>query len=86
LLKKNGENPDSWFGDIHLRVIDEVERKYVDTRLLSAKTIERFKLLRSKRVKADYILNRQFQEQEIDKVFRLFRQFLAEVRLLLLTI
>jgi uncharacterized protein (UPF0332 family) len=80
LLKKRGENPDAWFGEVHRRVIDELLAKFVTTGILTPKAIQHLEILRVKRVKADYFLNRMFQREEIDKIFRLYQEFLDEVR------
>ena len=80
LLKKRGENPDAWSGEVHRRVIDELLAKFVTTRILTSETVRHLDILRAKRVKADYFLNRRFQREEIDKIFRLYREFLDEVR------
>jgi uncharacterized protein (UPF0332 family) len=80
LLKKREENPDAWSGEVHRRVIDELLAKFVMTGILTPKAIQNLEILRTKRVKADYFLNRRFQREEIDKIFRLYREFLDEVR------
>ncbi len=86
MLKKFGEDPDSWAGAIHRRVIDELEVCLVNTGRLSRRGLQHLKTLRTKRVKADYLLNLQFQSQEKDKIFRVFREFLNEAQTLLPTL
>lgn len=83
LLKKQGETPDTWIGEVHLRVIKELRRKYVDTGLLSGASLSYLRELRLKRTKSDYFLNRRFQPEEMEKIFRIYRAFLDEVKALL---
>ena len=83
LLKKRGETPDTWIGEVHLRVIKELRSKYVDTGLLSGASLSYLRELRLKRTKSDYFLNRGFQQEEMDKIFHIYRAFLDEVKVLL---
>jgi hypothetical protein len=49
LLKKRGETPDTWIGEVHLRVIKELRSKYVDPGLLSVVSLSYLRELRMKR-------------------------------------
>ena len=83
LLKKQGEYPDLWLSNVHIRTLRDLKAKFVDTGLLSLRAHTALRTLRFKRIKADYFLTKPFQMEEIDKVFRIYREFLNEVRLLL---
>lgn len=83
LLQRLGEDPASWMGEIHRRVIDELEARLVVPGDLSRRALRHLRWMRAKRVKADYELRRAFQPNEMDRLFEVYREFLAEVQALL---
>ncbi|MBM3236190.1 hypothetical protein FJZ31_07805 [Candidatus Poribacteria bacterium] len=80
LLKLRGYDTDSWRIDVHQRVITEIENEFVNTGLMSWTTLTWLTTLKVKRQKADYALGIMFHEPEVDKVFRLCAQFIAECK------
>jgi uncharacterized protein (UPF0332 family) len=80
LLKLRGYDTDSWRINVHQGVINEVESEFVNTGLMSWKTLTWLTTLKIKRQKADYALGMILQESEVDKVFRLCTRFITECK------
>lgn len=78
LLKLRGYDTDSWRIGVHQRALKAFESNFVSIGLMSKKTISMLATMKQKRQKADYNLGIALQESEVDKMFRLCSQFLAE--------
>ena len=78
LYQLRGYDTDSWRIGVHQGTLKAVERNFVSTGLMSKKTISMLATMKQKRQKADYNLGITLQESEVDKMFRLCSQFLAE--------
>jgi len=80
LLKLRGYDPDSWIIETHQKVINEIEKEFVNSGMMMHKTLSYLSVMKSKRAKADYNLRIRLQEQEVDRVFRLCEHFIRECK------
>ena len=78
LLKNVGIAPEQWRGNVHSRVINELERRFVDTGNMNPNALEALELLRRLRVRADYILNIRIRERNINHALNLFETYFNE--------
>jgi len=78
LLKSVGLTPEQWRGNVHGRVINELECRFVDTGDMNPNALEALELLRRLRVRADYILNIRIRERNINQALNLFETYFNE--------
>ncbi|MFQ6043484.1 MAG: hypothetical protein ACE5PV_21730 [Candidatus Poribacteria bacterium] len=83
LLTTIGLTPSRWRRDVHRRVIDELERRFVTQGTMSANAWQTLSQLRTYRIQADYELTLHVREQDVrDAVIRL-TEYLNECRRIL---
>lgn len=78
LLRRVGLTPDRWRGSVHRRVLDELERRFVDTSNMNPSALEALELLRRLRVRADYVLNTRIRERNVNQALNLFEIYFNE--------
>ncbi len=83
LLRRAGLRPDTWQRNVHQRVIDEIRRQFVATRMTSAQMIPLLRDMRRYRVNADYQLRTTVGFGDVEYMFETFNVYLNECRRLL---
>ncbi len=78
LLRNAGLTPNQWRGDVHRRVLDELEQRFVDTGVLSRNALDALRQLRRLRVLADYDLNTQILDRNTTQALNLFTTYFDE--------
>jgi len=78
LLRNVGLTPEQWRDNVHNHVIDELERRFVDTGNMNPNALEALVLLRRLRVRADYILSIRIRERNINRALNLFEIYFNE--------
>jgi uncharacterized protein (UPF0332 family) len=73
-----GLTPEQWRDNVHNHVIDELERRFVDTGNMNPNALEALVLLRRLRVRADYILSIRIRERNINRALNLFEIYFNE--------
>jgi uncharacterized protein (UPF0332 family) len=81
LLRYAGLAPEQWRVDVHRRVLDELERRFVNTGIMRRNALENLERLRRRRVRADYNLNVQIID--VTKAISLFTTYFDECCLIL---
>lgn len=80
LLRKVGLRPERWRGSVHKRVIDEVEKRFVETDLMDIGIFQFIEIMRRYRVKADYQLHLTVSENDVENMFEMFDAYLNECK------
>ncbi len=83
LLRSVGMRPETWRRNVHRRVIDEIERRFVDANLMNPEIFSFMEDMRRFRVRADYQLHLTFSEGHVENMFDRFDAYLNECRRLL---
>jgi uncharacterized protein (UPF0332 family) len=73
LLRNVGLAPEHWRVDVHQRVLNELEHRFVNTGAMSRNALEDLENLQRMRVRADYDLNAHIRQRNITRaVTKLF--------------
>lgn len=72
LLRNVGIAPEQWRGDVHRRVINELERRLVNTGVMSRNAWEALCRLRISRIRADYEIAMEITDYDIAQALNLF--------------
>jgi uncharacterized protein (UPF0332 family) len=83
LLRNVGLHPQRWRQNVHVRVIQEVQRHFVTPGTMSAASLHTLWRLRRLRVRADYQLAVAITDQEMNEAVALFRTYLHDCARLL---
>jgi uncharacterized protein (UPF0332 family) len=83
LLRQVDLRPETWRRNVHRRVIDEMERRFVDANLMNPETFSFMEDMRRFRVRADYQLHLTLREVHVENMFDRFGAYLDECRRLL---
>ena len=83
LLRRVGLRPETWRRNVHQRVIDEIQRRFVATNMMNAQMIPLLRDMRRNRVNADYQLRTTISEGDVEYMFDMFDVYLNECRRLL---
>jgi len=78
LLRNVGLNPEQWRGDVHRRVLRELEQHYVVTGIMSANALDALDRLRRYRIRADYELAYRIRFRVLTEALNLFTMFFNE--------
>ena len=78
MLRNVGLVPEQWRGSVHRRVLDELERRYVNTGVMSRNAWVTLWNLRQLRIRADYELFATIRERNITEAIALFETYLDE--------
>ena len=83
LLRRVGLHPETWRRNIHRRVIDEMERRFVVTNLMNPELFVFLEDMRHYRVIADYQLFLTISENDVENMLERFGAYFNECRRLL---
>ncbi|MBM3239746.1 hypothetical protein FJZ31_25970 [Candidatus Poribacteria bacterium] len=83
MLRNVGLTPEQWRGDIHRRIIDELESRYVHAGTMTPNALRALRRLRIYRLRADYELTAVIQDDDISKALRFFTSYFNECRRIL---
>jgi uncharacterized protein (UPF0332 family) len=83
LLRSVGLRPETWRRNVHRRVIDEMERRFVIPNLIDTEMLQFLENMRRYRVRADYQLHLAAAEWHVENMFTMFENYFAECRRLL---
>ena len=78
LLRSVELAPEQWRVNVHGRVINELECRFVHTGNMNPNALEALVLLRRLRVRADYILNIRIRERNINQALNFFETYFNE--------
>ena len=78
LLRNAGLAPERWRVNVHRRVLDELERRFVNTGAMRLYALEALGNLRWLRSIADYDLNIQIREANITNALNFFEIYFNE--------
>ena len=78
LLRHAGLTPEQWRVNVHRRVLDELERRFVNTGVMRLDAFENLEQLRRRRVRADYNLNVQIRDIDVAEAISLFTTYFDE--------
>ena len=83
LLRGVGLRPDTWRRNVHQRVIDGIQRRFVATNTMNAQMVPLLRDMRRNRVNADYQLRTTIGESDVENMLEMFDIYLNECRRLL---
>lgn len=83
VLTTVGLTPHQWRRNVHRRVLDELERHFVNPGTMSPRALRRLNLLRIYRVRADYTLDVQISEQDVLDAINHLEAYIHECRRIL---
>ena len=75
LLRNVGQHPEQWRGDVHRRVLRELEGCYVMTGIMSADALDALDRLRRYRIRADYELAFRIRFRALTEALNLFTMY-----------
>lgn len=78
LLRSVGIAPEQWRVNVHRRVLDELERRFVNTGITGRNALENLERLRRRRVRADYNLDVQIRDIDVTEAINLFTTYFDE--------
>ncbi|MFQ6044348.1 MAG: hypothetical protein ACE5PV_26140, partial [Candidatus Poribacteria bacterium] len=78
LLRNVGLAPERWRVNVHRRVLDELEGRFVNTGIISRNALEALENLQRMRVRADYDLNARIRQRNINRAVNLFEGYFNE--------
>jgi len=78
LLRNAGLTPHLWRRDVHDRVINELQRHYVSTGMMSGRALHALRRLRGYRIQADYELTMVIHPTQITAAMNRFDIFSNE--------
>ena len=78
LLRSAGLAPEQWRVNVHRRVLDELERRFVNTGIMGRNALENLERLRRRRVRADYNLDVQIRDIDVTEAINLFTTYFDE--------
>ena len=78
LLTTIGLMPDQWRRNVHRRVLDELERHFVNPGTMSSDALQMLTQLRAYRVHADYELDIPISEQDVRNAVNLLEAYIHE--------
>ena len=70
--------PDQWCRNVHRRVLDELERHFVNPGTMSSDALQMLTQLRAYRVHADYELDIPISEQDVRNAVNLLEAYIHE--------
>ena len=80
LLSKVGLRPEIWRRNVHKRVADEIERRFVTANMMNTEIFLFLKDMRRYRVRADYQLHLTISEYHVENMFDMSDAYLNECR------
>jgi uncharacterized protein (UPF0332 family) len=80
LLRHVGLRPETWRRNVHRRVIDEMERRFVNTGMMNNDVFSVLEDMRRYRVRADYQLHLTVNEGDVANIFRMLDNYFNECR------
>ncbi len=83
MLRNVGFAPEQWRVNVHKRVLDELEERYVNTGIMSRNALDALRQLRGLRAIADYELDIRIRYKNITDALNLFEMYLDECRRIL---
>lgn len=78
LLKNVGLAPEQWRVNVHRRVLDELEGRFVNTDVMSRNAWVDLRILRRLHSQADYELATPIRNEDITQAMNLFETYLDE--------
>jgi uncharacterized protein (UPF0332 family) len=78
LLRHAGLAPEQWRVNVHRRVLDELERRFVNTGAMRLYVLENLEQLRRRRVRADYNLDVNIRDVDVTEAITLFTTYFDE--------
>ena len=78
LLSNVGLNPEQWRGDVHRRVLRELEGHYVIAGIMNANALDALDRLRRYRIRADYELTFRIRFRTLTEALNLFTMYFNE--------
>ena len=78
LLRHAGLAPEQWRVNVHRRVLDELERCFINTGIMRRNALENLERLRKRRVRADYNLDVHIRDIDVTKAINLFTTYFDE--------
>ena len=78
LLNRDGLRPETWRRNVHKRVIDEIEKRFVAANMMNIEIFQFLEDMRRYRVRADYQLHLTISESDVENTFRLFDAYCNE--------
>ena len=78
LLSNVGLNPEQWRGDVHRRVLRELEGRYAIAGIMNANTLDALDRLRRYRIRADYELAFRIRFRALTDALNLFTIYFNE--------
>jgi len=83
MLRNIGLAPEQWRMNVHQRVLDELEERYVNTNIMSRNALDALRQLLRLRSIADYELNIRIRYRSISNALNLFETYFDECRRIL---
>jgi uncharacterized protein (UPF0332 family) len=78
MLRNIGLAPEQWRMNVHQRVLDELEERYVNTNIMSRNALDALRQLLRLRSVADYELNIRIRYRSISNALSLFETYFDE--------
>jgi uncharacterized protein (UPF0332 family) len=78
LLKSVGLAPDGWRVNVHRRVLDELEHRFVNTGAMKRNALEALERLQRLRSQADYQLATPIRNRDITQAMNFFETYFDE--------
>jgi uncharacterized protein (UPF0332 family) len=78
MLRNIGLAPEQWRMNVHQRVLDELEERYVNTNIMSRNALDALRQLLRLRSIADYELNIRIRYRSISNALNLFETYFDE--------
>ena len=78
LLRNAGLTPEQWRVNVHRRVLDELEHRFVNTGAMRRNVLEALERLQRLRSQADYELTTTIRNRDITQAMNLFETYLDE--------
>jgi len=69
ILRRIGLRPEIWRRNVHQRVIDEIQRRFVTANLMNVQIVPFLEIMRRHRVNADYQLHLTISEGDVKEMF-----------------
>ncbi len=83
ILNRVGLRPETWRRNVHRRVANEIERRFVAANLMNSEIFPFLEDMRRYRVRADYQLRLTISEDNVENIFEMFDAYCNECRRLL---
>ena len=80
ILSRIGLRPETWRRNVHKRVADEIEKRFVAANMMNIEIFQFLEDMRRYRVRADYQLHLTISEGDVENTFKLFDAYYNECR------